>query len=210
MALWFFHALYAGGALEESSAAEKGIGKLLGKNGAARAEGFYQVRNMLPTLSLLGVALGNRILNGRVQVMDLRPRCREWGTGELPVYELFEWQFLTRRDDYEGHGKGDNASMIANTECLKAGVTLDGGMDTDANITDVERSALGHGIRLLANRAKLGAEIRRGFGDVEILSDNATSPDPYKSFMAEHKGEILEFLVEIGAITTESAAGAKV
>ena len=209
VALWFFHAIYAGGALEEGSAADKGINNILGKNGSSRAEGFYRVRNMLPTLSLLGTALGNRILNGRLQVMDLRPRCIEWGTGKLPVSELFEWQFLTRREDHEGYDYGNNSSMIANMEVLKAGSVMDGGIDTDINITDIELSALGHGIQLLIRNAKLGAEVRRGFGNVEIISIDQPSPDLYLKFMTDRKNDILNFLVEIGAVDKDVADEAK-
>jgi hypothetical protein len=203
VSLWFFHALYAGGALEENSAAEKGLGKILGKNGAARAEGFYQVRNTLPPLSLFGAALGRRILNGRFQCHDLRPVCYEWGNGDVPVADLFEWTFLTRREDHEAHD--DNSSMIANTEVMKAGVDLTGGFNIESNATEIERSALGHGLDLLAARGMLGAENRRGLGAVEISAENVPSPVTYLDFMEQSKADILAFLLEIGAINAEEA-----
>ena len=62
VALWFFYALYCGGALEEKSAAMKAIRKELGDNGATRAQGIREFRLNLPALSLLGCALGNRVL----------------------------------------------------------------------------------------------------------------------------------------------------
>ena len=199
VALWFFHALYSGGALEENSPAEKGIVKLRGKNGAARAEGFYELRNTLPALSVLGAAIGNRILAGRCQMHDLRPRCIEWATGDIPVASMFDWTFLTRREDHEGHDDNNNSSMIANTEVLKAGVTLDGGIDIDRPATDLERSAIGHGIQLLSSRGFLGAENRRGLGSVEITAENLPSPKRYTDFMDQNKNRIMSFLEEIGA-----------
>ena len=62
VALWFFHALYAGGALEENSEAAKNLKKELGGDGTVKAQGIHEFRDTLPGLSLLGCALGNRIL----------------------------------------------------------------------------------------------------------------------------------------------------
>ena len=101
ISLWFFQCLYSGGALEENSSAAKMINAELGKNGIVNTDGVRRFRDMLPGLSLLGTALGNRIVCGRVEFGDLRPRCKEWGTGTLPVGNLFDWQFLTRREEHE-------------------------------------------------------------------------------------------------------------
>lgn len=122
--LWFFHALYAGGALEENSEQAKAFGKKIGANGAARAEGIHEFRDMIPPLSVLGTALGNRVISGRVNMGDFRPTCKEWGNGDIAAGNLFEWTYLTRREDHENHAEGENASMIVNTECLKAGVVM--------------------------------------------------------------------------------------
>jgi hypothetical protein len=122
VALWFFYALYSGGALEEKSDATKALKKALGDNGAIRSDGIRAFRDHLPGLSLLGCALGNRVLPGHVQFADLRPVCLEWGTGETPVAEMLTWEFLTRREDHEDHA--EHHGMIATTECLRAGATL--------------------------------------------------------------------------------------
>ena len=196
--LWFFHMLYSGGSLEEKGAGDKALGKILGNNGASRAEGFYTFRNTLPGLSVLGCAIGNRILSGRTQFSDLRPVCHEWGNGDLPVDQLFEWIFLTRREDYESHT--ENTSMIAVTECLKAGVKLSGGINVDRNATGVERSAISHGLGLLVKRGMLGAENRRGVGLVEMQLSKASDPSLYVDFIEENKGRILSFMDEIGAL----------
>lgn len=73
IALWFFHTIYAGGALEENSDAAKAFGKLLGTNGAIKAEGIYQFRDTLPMISALGCSIGNRIIEGRANFGDFRP-----------------------------------------------------------------------------------------------------------------------------------------
>lgn len=207
--LWFFHALYAGGVLEEQSkVTEKVMGGLnqeLGKHGALRTDGLRRLRDMLPALSLLGAAMGNRILPGRMQVGDLRPCCHEWGSGKIPAAQLMEWTFLTRRDDYEGRGEDEaHAGMIANTECLKSGSRLSGGIDFDNHICELEMSALGCGLALLSSRGMLGAENRRGLGKVQLKIENAPDPAPYIDYLNDNKTTILDYLLEIGATNAPS------
>lgn len=202
--LWFFHALYAGGALEENSAQAKAIAKKLGNNGAVKAEGIHELRDMIPHLSALGYALGNRIISGRLNVCDCRPRCAEWGSGETPVASLMEWTYLTRREDHEGHADDSHSGMIANSECLRAGTVLDGGLDIHDHATDVERSAIGRGLELLAERGWLGAENRRGLGQVSIALESAPGSDVYTACLADNKDKILDYLETIGAINARS------
>jgi hypothetical protein len=202
--LWFFHALYAGGALEENSEQAKALAKKIGTSGAIRAEGINELRNLIPPLSLLGTALGNRILSGRVNVCDCRPQCQEWGNGTLSVGDLFEWTYLTRREDYENHAQGENSSMIANTECLKAGTVLSGGIDVSDHATTIERACLGMGLKLLQQSRYLGAENRRGLGQVQIEIENAIDAAPYESYLAEKRLDILRDLEEIGGINASS------
>lgn len=198
VSMWFFYALYSGGALEENSEATKALKKQLGDHGAIRATGIREFRQMLPALSLLGCALGNRVLPGRCQVSDLRPVCREWGTGERPVAELMSWEYLTRREDHEDHLV--HHGMIANTEVMRAGTVLEGGIDYDDCTTDIERAALGRGVQLLAARGMLGAENRRGLGRVRIEVGRCPDPAPYDEFLAQQKDGILRYLESIGAL----------
>lgn len=198
IAMWFFYALYSGGALQENSDATKALKKQLGDGGAIRAMGIREFRSMLPALSLLGCALGNRILPGHVQVADLRPVCHEWGTGDRPVAELMSWEFLTRREDHEDHI--EHHGMIANTEVLRAGAELEGGIDHDEHMPAIEIAALARGVELLVRRGRIGAENRRGFGRVRINVDGLPSPAPYDEFLANNKAPILVYLQSIGAL----------
>lgn len=208
VALWFFHALYAGGALEENSEAAKNLKKELGGDGTVKAQGIHEFRDTLPGLSLLGCALGNRILCGRAKFSDLKPACKQWATGETDVSQLFEWLYLTRREDHEEHE--EHHGMIANTECLKTGTVLHGGIDLDVHANELERSALGRGLKLLAERGYIGAENRRGFGKVKIDLGNAPDPTPYETYLAEKKDEIKNYLISLGAITANPSALADV
>jgi len=197
--LWFFHALYAGGALEENSKSGKALAEYIGKNGAVKADGIYMFRDTFPALSLLGTALGNRILCGRAKFADYRPQCKQWGSGDGDVSELFEWCFLTRREDHEGHEDGENSSMIANTECLKIGTKLTGGIDIDTHISELEKSALGLGLKLLKDKGYIGANSNRGFGRVNIDIDNIPDDTLYIEYLKNNKDKIIEFMRDIYA-----------
>lgn len=200
IALWFFHSLYAGGSLEEDSKAAKALGAQLGANGTIKAEGVYKFRDTLPALSMLGCALGNRILPGRVQFSDYRPECLEWGNGNIPASQLMEWTYLTRREDFEGHEDGENKSMIANSECLRPGVVLHGGIDIDNHISDIEKSALGCGLNLLMNK-NIGAESRRGFGKIKMEIENIPDEKPYLEYLEKNEKEILKYLADLNVLS---------
>jgi hypothetical protein len=210
--LWFFHALYAGGALEEGSKVKLFMTET-GDNGSARAIGINRFRDMVPCLSLLGSAIGARIISGRVNVCDMRPECKQWGSENSPdVNSLYTWEFLTRRDDYDGrnsessvdeNGKIEKAekskAMIANTQCLVPGTVLLGGIMFSDHANEIERSAIGLGLSIMSARGFLGAENRRGFGRVALEFSGAQSGDAYENYLRDHRDEIVSYLGEIGA-----------
>lgn len=203
VSMWFFYALYSGGALEENSDATKALRKQLGDAGATRAVGIREFREFVPMLSLLGTALGNRVLPGKCQIADLRPICKEWGTGDRPVAELMTWEFLTRREDHEDHLV--HHGMIANTEIMRAGSVLEGGIDYDDATTEIERGALARGVLLLAERGMLGAENRRGLGKVRFEIEGSPDPAPYDAFLEQRKNDILKYLDSVGALADLAA-----
>lgn len=202
---WFFHSLYCGGALSEKTKELIDIDKLAGGSGH-KAEGLSKIRKAFPALSILGFAFGNRVMKGQVGFSDFRPECREWGYDtELSASDLFEWSFLTRREDLEGYEDGDNSSMIATAECLKSGTVLNGGIDIDDFMTEIEKSCLITGLKLLQKDGKIGAENRRGMGNVDIsfyIDDSVNFPDEtlYEEYLKENKERILSFMEEISAI----------
>ena len=200
VALWFFHAMYAGGALEENSVQAKAIGAKTGNSGISKLSGLAEFRYHVPPLSVLGSALGNRIIEGCVNFNDFVPSCTEWGTGERSVHEILDWHFLTRREDHEGHDQGEHSGMIANTECICAGARFTSGIDYRPHISDLEKSLIGMGLSLMAGHGYVGAENRRGFGNVRIEQEKAESGDVYDEFLQENKEVIVKYLGEIKAL----------
>lgn len=197
--LWFFHSLYSGGALEEVSASTKAITTELGSGGSVKAEGIRKFRDMLPTLSLLGAAMGNKIISGHADFGDWRPVCQEWGNGgSSSVNDIFAWLYLTRREDHEDHEK--HSGMIATTEALKAGTLLEGGVDMRLHIGELSRSALGLGIELLIKRGRIGAQNRADFGSVNIQAENIPDSSLYQKYLKDNRSHIIEYLNTIGAL----------
>ena len=208
LSVWFYHALFSGGALEENSAVGKALAKEMGASGTMRVKGIHQFRDMCVPLSVMGVSVGNRILcRHGFDAAPAIPRCREWGTGAISEANLFTWTFITRRDDAELRPITDDAAiaksqaMIANTECLMAGTVLDGGVSLLEGMTDIERSCVGKALFLLQKRGKIGANNRYWQGRVDItFGGDVPDPQPYETYMEERKSDILAYLQEIGAL----------
>lgn len=201
ISLWFFHAIYSGGVLEEQSKVTEKIDQELGKHGALKTDGIRNFRDKLPFLSLLGCAIGNRIPQGRIMVNDLLPRCQESGNGNSTISELIEWSYLTRHDNYEGREESDaHTGMIANTEVLKTGTILDGGIDHTTHIRDIELSALGRGINLLIQNGMLGAQNRSGLGKVAYMIENIPDENIYLDWIANNKNDVIDYMKSIGAL----------
>ena len=198
---WFFYIIYSGGSLSDNADAAKVFSKMLGKDGAIKGQGFREFRDILPGLSVLGSAMGNRIIPGRINISDFRPECYEWANGEKHVGQLFDWLYLTRREDDEDHAEGENASMIANTEVIKPGITFHGGIDIHDYISDLEKSALGMGLELLQKKGYIGADNRRGFGKIKVEIKNCPDSSLHEKYLKENKEGIIKYLGNLNVFT---------
>jgi len=204
-ALWFFHAIYSGGALSEGGKESKAVDGLLGVGGALKTEGLRTLRDTLPMVSLLGCAMTNRIIPGRIEVGDLRPVCHEWSNGSTqPVRDLMTWTYLTRREDHEEHEKGEHSGMIANTECLRPGTVLEGGINLSPHISEIEASCLGNALESWMQVGTIGAQNARGLGRIALTIEGAASGDAYREWLASNRQQILALLTQLGAINNDS------
>jgi len=201
--LWFFYSLYSGGMLDQSKKVikdmdSKALEKLLGASGSTKLDGITEFRNMVLPLSVLGSAVGTRIIEGRIMASDFRPRCYEWGTGDIPAESLFRWTFGTKREDYEKHE--ENSSMIYDTEVVREGAVFDGGIDLRGHTIDIEKSCLGRGLQLMIDEGYVGGASRTGFGRIDLQIENLPSPAKYDTYLADHKDVILDYLKTIKAV----------
>lgn len=210
---WFFHLLYSGGIMMDGFIPKEFERILIGAAaGTIRSDGARQLRNMLPFWSMLG-GVGKHPVEGYVYINELRPNCIEWGTGTESVSDMMGWNFLARRDDFEGRTskkqkeEGDavegteNTSMLATTECLIEGTVLEGGFFLSDHMTEIERAAFYRGIVLLQEYGYLGGKKHRGGGlcQIEYQSSLTIDPKPYDDYLQTHKDEIIGYLKSIGA-----------
>lgn len=220
ISLWFFYVLYTGGILgekdkpadkvakgEKADKGSKGTIKKLGQNGATIADGMREFREMIPAVFVLGAAMGDRILNGQINVGELRPHCKEFGYEDKPnIHKLMAWHQLTRRDDFKANE--ESHAMIAVFQTLVSGVELSGGIDWNKDhVRSVERSCLGHALNGLIERGYIGACSRMGFGKCEINVGNIPDPSEYLAFQSENRDKILEYLHTIEADIANTEEG---
>jgi len=213
---WFLHLLTSGGIMADGAIPKLFEAALTGNvAGAIKVNGAIQLRNMIPYFSLLG-GVGKSPLEGRVYINDLRPQCVEWGNGDESVEMLMDWRYIVNRDDLEnkisklqaketGNGDMANKSMIANYECLIEGAVLEGGIDVDLHITDVEISALAKGLEMMQQFGYLGGKVHRGFGraTIEYQSKLTLNGSLYNRYLADNKQAIIDYLRQIGGFASQ-------
>lgn len=217
--VWFYHLLYSGGILGEGAIPKTFEARLQGAAaGGLKSDGVRELRDLLPWFSLLG-GVTKSPMEGNVYIYDLRPECREWGNGQTPVHELFDWRFMVRLDNYEGRiskaeakkqeRRDGNISLPVNTEVLKEGTYLEGGLNIGKHAQPMECAALAKGLQILQQQGVFGGKKHRGHGLLEIqYTDRDDRPlnldsQPYDAFLRDRRADILRYIREIGANPAE-------
>jgi len=210
---WFLHLLTSGGIMADGAIPKSFETVLTGGAGAMKVDGAIQLRNMIPFFSMMG-GVGKYPMEGRVYINDLRPQCIEWGNGDESIEALMDWRYIVNRDDLENRvskakikenkslADRVNRSMPANIECIVEGVVMEGGIDIDRHITDMELSALAKGLEMMREFGYLGGKVHRGFGRVtiEYLTNSNLTLDgtPYDKYLADNKRAIIDYVQQIG------------
>lgn len=216
--VWFYHLLYSAGILGEGAIPKEFESRLQGAGaGGLKSDGVRELRDMFPWFSLLG-GVAKSPMEGNVYIYDLRPECLEWANGSVPVDELFDWRFMVRMDNYEGkiskaeakkqERKDGNISLPVNTEVLKEGTNLEGGLNIGKHAQSVEISTLAKGLELLKLSGVFGGKKHRGHGllDIEYTGRDGRpyklDSAEYETFLRERKTDILQYIRDIGVNPT--------
>lgn len=176
-----FYTLFSGGALQKTGSKKIHLAEI-------RA-----LRNLLPTLSLLGAAVGNHIMPGKLNVGKFYPLAQETAhllglnAAQLPsVYELMQTESYTRTDDLKDERykaivdpqrsapKKDSdvaQQMRYNVETMAAGACLSWHLDLK-HATSLEREALIAMLRFWGRNPVLGGKSAVGHGQVRLHFDN--------------------------------------
>lgn len=187
-------ALYSGGSLERTAGAGKLNRRLI-----------HGIRDNIPPLSLLGTAIEDQMIEGRVDVGQLLPVAMETNsyTGrdeEKSVFEFVDTTFYTRQDDRVGGRQEDEDAqqMKYDVQVLVPGTRLHHDLTLRSGHTDLDAACLGHAFDLFRERPVLGGMASRGHGTVDFGYD-ADLPDGsvYREWVADNKSEIREFIEDL-------------
>lgn len=191
-----YHSLFAGGVLEAVDEKDSGYIDLALKK---------QIRGLLPPVALLGTAIRNQMMEGKVDVAYAVPRAKELESflrtdEKYPITatlgDMQKQTFNTRRDEMaqDAKSEGGNSSQMLHTWWyIPPGTVFQHGF-TLSNPSEIEAGCLGHMIALWNARPRLGA--KAGTGNAEVRLDYRNVPDatPYLEFVESQKADILKML----------------
>lgn len=188
------NALYAGGSLERTAGAGKLNRRLI-----------HGIRDHIPPLSLLGTAIEDQMIEGRVDVGQLMPVAMETNnyTGrdeEKSVFEFVDTTFYTRQDDRVGGRQEDEDAqqMKYDVQVLVPGTQLHHDLTLRSGHTDLDAACLGHAFDLFAERPVLGGMASRGHGNV-VFEYQEDLPDgsEYREWIADNRDDIRAFVEDL-------------
>lgn len=203
--LKLYHALFSGGVLETLEESTPAIDIELRK----------RIRSLIPPLSLLGTAIGNQVIEGKLKVMHMLPVCKEtvdyhedWvvtrfvDNAARSCYEYLDWVFHTRRAEEKRQAKDEQAvQMLYRFEVLVPGTILYTRM-VCSDCNELELSALAHMLELFKSHGQIGGKPATGYGRFRIAEArglDGLKPDAYLRHLEEKAKEITELLRDLEA-----------
>jgi len=187
------NALYAGGSLERTAGAGKLNRRLI-----------HGIREHIPPLSLLGTAIEDQMIEGRVDVGQLLPIAAETQSytdreAEESVFEFVARTFYTRQDDREGgRQEGEDAQQMKyDVQVLVPGTRLHHDLTLRSGHTDLEGACLGHAFELFGERPRLGGMASRGHGAVSFEYDDLPDGAPYREWLADNRDDVRAFVADL-------------
>ena len=203
-----YHFLFTGGMLEASSK-DSGVMDLKLKR---------RIRDFIPPISLLGSALGNQMIQGKLKVGIGNLVCKEtkdyvddgYDT-DFSSYNLKASDFGTRLDDLkEGKSKEEQAKKKQNDEqsnqmLYEFETVVRGAMFTHEYVLEdadnVELACFKNGYDLLCSRPYLGGKSSTGYGKMRFnypnLDGDSIDVKVYTDYVEENKEEMCDLLDEL-------------
>ena len=194
------HAFFSGGILK------KGAG-----NGVIDTQFVSKLRSNLPTISLFGTAIGQQLIQGKLDVGQLIPiscqtKSRTNIDSEISIYSLLDERSATRRDDMEDKTKGtqdpdeQKQQMRYTHEVLVAGTEFYHYF-TLKSCNELETGAFWSTLAEFSKYPKIGGLGCRGFGMVKLgYTIDVESAQKYEAWAVENKESITKYLKELESI----------
>ena len=194
-----YHFLFTGGILEALDPKDKGAINLTRKK---------EIRELIPPISLVGSALGNQMIQGKLKVgmgdivcAETKHYITDYADYDFSAYNLKGSDFGTRLDDLK-EGKTDDDEqahqMKYEFETLIRGTKFTHEFILE-DCNSIEKACFRRMISLWEERPYLGGKSGTGYGKVKLdypgvegLTDTA-----YLDYIHEHKEEICNLLDEL-------------
>lgn len=194
-----YYALFNGGSLVGGSRYEE-----VGDN--------LKLQKMCIPLALLGSALGDKIVQGKMKSSIFIPVCKEtvYYTGidsDISFYDMLEDVFYTRKDDLKsvsynviksGKKKSEPTQMKYEAQCLSAGTVLVGDITLE-NSNTLEESFFNSVISQMKEIPYIGGKNSAGHGKVKIECSELPNVDIYYKHLEENREEIRQYIRELEA-----------
>lgn len=198
-----YHSLLGGGILQKDGKAEIDAG--------LRRE----VRAALPPIDLLGMATGNQMFAGTVNVAMMYPVCEELNfrndtQTEHSFYEFLGDEFGTRMaeepddaglsdvefDMDEEDGEDDQSmQQIYEYEVLAPGTRFEHEFTLKSHASELTRSALLHGIHLWQQEGTIGGMAATGQGELAFDYDvDLSAREDYLDHLDENREQVVDAL----------------
>lgn len=196
-----YHVMFSGGLLESTDDSASVIDLRLRR----------KIRQLLPPLSLLGCAIGNQMIQGKLKIGHAFPLCREYAP-YLPdrfkhdprigrsVREYTDDAFDTRRDDLRAKRGSDQQAiqMRIEYECFVPGTAFYHWLALEYP-QEIEAACLGRFVQLWADMPIMGGKSSSGNGQVRLKYEpDLLSPETYLTFLDDNKDDIVAAINELG------------
>ncbi|MEM3480657.1 MAG: RAMP superfamily CRISPR-associated protein [Candidatus Korarchaeum sp.] len=198
-----YHALFAGGVLEEVEE---------GESGKVDLELRRRVRFLIPPISLFGTSIGNQVFQGKLIVGHALPVCEELQEylpeslrEERSIYEFLDFEFATRKEEEafkesRKDPKEEKVQMIYRFEVFIPGTRFYHNFKL-LETSDVEDSLFLRALDLWKASPYVGGRESAGFGEIRIdyriPSSLEKKRGKYEDFVAERRNEIRMLLGEL-------------
>lgn len=171
-----------------------------------------RIRKLCPPLALLGTAIGDQILQGKMKAPIFLPICKETVdyTGiesDISFYDMLEEVFYTRKDDLKSveynikeevakKKNDDPVQMKYEMQCLSAGAELTGTIIVE-NVNEIEESMVNATLKKLQETPFIGGKSAAGHGQVDMQYDELENEETYYNYLEENKEEMRQWIREV-------------
>lgn len=170
--------------------------------------------SMLPFLSVLGAAVGDTILQGKISFSPAYLVCKELNEfnktkSNISYKELIDEIFYIRKDDkkssvFDIKGIDDNAEkeivqMKYDMEGVAAGAKMESSITVSTN-DEIELACVAKMIELLSDSAVLGGKSAVGHGAFNLECNMDLKTTAYDTFLFDNKQDINDYIKELEGI----------